>query len=116
MAARKVAERTSDSGEDVVASDVFEIGRGDGSRLRPSKEEAWADEEHDGRQDNGAERIDVFEGVQSDAAQHASGGIAEAVGHPGVRGFVKAERKEEHRELEDRNDEAVGIHWNSIRC
>jgi hypothetical protein len=52
----------------------------------------------------------MLDGIEGDAAQHAGGGITEAIGHPGVRGFVQAERKKEHSKLEDGNDDMGLIH------
>src|SRR5437868_6334950 len=37
----------------------------------------------------------MLDGIQGDSSQHAGGGITATVRHPGVRRFVKADRKQE---------------------
>src|SRR3984885_3473268 len=97
---QQVADGAGKRDEDVVAHVVLEIARGDRGGFGPAKEHAAVDQSDD-RKDDGAEGVEVFEGIEGDAAEHASCGVAEAVGSPGVGALVNAEGENEDHYLED---------------
>ena len=86
----QVAGGAGEGDEDVVTAVVFEVAAGDGGGFGPADEEASVDQ-RDEREEDGAYRIQVLEGVEGDAAEHHGGGIAEAHGGPGVGALMHAE-------------------------
>ena len=72
----QVAGGAGEGDEDVVAAVVFEVAGGDRGGLGPADEEAAVDQ-RDEREEDGAERVEVLEGIERDAAEHLGGGVAE---------------------------------------
>ena len=59
------------------------------------------DNKHQCRKDDGPEGIDVDDGIQRNPAQHLGRGIAQPVGHPGVRRLVHADGEQQHHDLKE---------------
>ncbi len=89
----QVAGWAGEGDEDVVAPIVFEVASGDRGGLGPTDKEVSIDQ-RDEREEDGADGVEVFEGIESDAAEHTGGGITEARGGPGVGALVHAESKD----------------------
>ena len=100
----QVAGGAGEGDEDVVAAIVFEVAAGDGGGLGPTDEEVAVNQRYEGNED-GADEVEVFDRVESDAAEHAGGGIAEAPGGPGVGALMHAEGKDEDYNFEDDDDD-----------
>lgn len=116
----QVGGGAGESGQVVVTADFFEVAGDDGSGFGPADQHAAeiveADEgaeDYERGKDEGAEDIDVVDGVEGDAAHHAGGLVAQAGGGPGMGALVNAERKKEQDELKDGNDEGAGLQTNS---
>ena len=60
------------------------------------------------RQQQGSERINVLDGIERNPPQHARGGIAAQIGHPGVRRFVDADREQKRDQLKHYVDVVQG--------
>src|SRR5271156_3701091 len=65
----QVAGWAGEGDEDVVAPVILEVASGDGCGLGPADEEAAVDQ-RDEREEDGADRIKVFERVEGDTAEH----------------------------------------------
>jgi hypothetical protein len=79
-------------------------GGGFGPSDQDSAEEGEADEgaEDDDRgHDEGADRIDVVDGIECDASLKPRGLIAETRRHPGMGTLMDAQREDEQNKLED---------------
>lgn len=109
--AEQIAHRAGDGGEDVIAAQVFEIERSYRSGLGPADEISVGEKkEHGQRNEDGSEGIDVLDGIQSETAQHPRGWIAEAGGHPCMRGLVQAQAKNEDGKLEEFENSSLLAH------
>ena len=107
----QVAGGAGEGDEDVVAAVVFEVAAGDRSGFGPADEEASVDQ-RDERNEDGADRVEVLEGIEGDTAEHPGGGIAEPVGGPGVGALVNAEGEDQNYDFEE-DDDDVQRHMNS---
>ena len=96
----EVAGGAGEGDEDVVALVVLEVARGDGGGLGPADERPVVDEREQ-RHEDGADGIEMLEGVEGDAAEHVGGGIAEAPGGVGVGALMDAEGEDEGDDLEE---------------
>ncbi len=100
-------------GKHLVAGGVAEVARGEGDGLAPAEDERAAEDEQDGP-DEGSEEVEVTGGVHGEAAHHAGGGVAEAVGGPGLSAVV--ERDGEHQDDQLKDDQSnVQRHEDSLR-
>src|SRR6266851_7772731 len=108
----QVAGRTCEGNEDVVALVVLEVTGCDGGRLGPA-EEHTAVVEADEREDDGAERVQMLDGVERDAAEHLGRWITKAPGGPGVGALMHAEGEDENDDLEDYKNDFL-IHDSSL--
>jgi hypothetical protein len=96
----------------VLAREVA-VGRGYG--LAPTQQQrVREDEDAQQRRDHHSEEIEVASGVHGHPAEHASGGVAEAVGHPRLRAVVQGDGEHHHDELKDDQSE-VQWHGDSLR-
>ena len=89
----QIACGAGESDEDIVAAIVFEVAAGDRGGFGPADEEAAIDE-RDERKEDGADGVEVFDGIEGDAAEHTGGGIAEAPCGPGVGALMHAKRED----------------------
>ena len=96
----QVAGGTGEGDEDVVAFVVFEVAGRDGRGLCPADEEASVDQ-RDEREEDGAEWIEMLEGIECDAAEHHGGGVAKAHSGPGVSTLMDAESEDENDDFEE---------------
>ena len=62
--------------------------------------ELYLRDDCDRGKENRAKGIDVLDRIQRDSPQHPGGGITAAVCHPGMSGFVNADREQEYDQLE----------------
>ena len=60
-----------------------------------------SDDDDDEQQEERPDRIDVHDGVERDAAEQPSGGVAEPVGGPRVRRLVNREGHQHDGEADD---------------
>lgn len=102
----QVAGGAGEGDEDIVAFVVLEVAGRDGRGLGPAEEHSTV-EEADEREDDGAERIEVLEGIEGDAAEHHRCGIAEAHRCPGVGALVDAEGEDEYYDLKQNEDDLL---------
>ena len=95
----KVADRPHDRSENVVKHGILEVSRIDRSGLGPADHRGVKEHGNRGQQQR-SNRINVLDGIERNAPQHARGRIAAQVGHPGVRRFVDADREQKRDQLE----------------
>ncbi len=109
---QEVAARPGQRGEDVIATEVFEITVVDRGGSGPSDEKlpVAGQKEHDQRNDDGSQNINVLGRVKRDAAKHAGCLVTEARGHPRVGGFMQTEGKEQNDKFEDLEDDLFVTH------
>jgi hypothetical protein len=107
----EIAGGAGEGDKDVVAAIVFEVAAGDWSGFGPADQRPVV-EQGEQRHDDGAERVEVFERVESDAAEHAGGGIAQAPGGPGVGALVDTEGENQNNDLKDDEDDFL-VHGSS---
>ena len=81
----------------IVPAQVAVVARVHRHRLGPAKAQQQHHDRADGSQMPG--------GVHGESAQHARGGVAAAVGHPGVGELVQRERHEAARDGEQQEDQ-----------
>jgi len=106
-----VHRRAGQGDVDVVHPAGPGIRQGDLDGLAPADEpEARAEEDHDGRQGDGADRVGVGEGVERDPALETRERIAPPVGHPGVTELVQADRDDQQDELQQPVAKRHGVH------
>ena len=100
----EVADGAGESDEDVVAHVVLEVASGDGRGLGPAEEGTTVDQ-CDDREEDGSEKVEVLQGVEGDATECQGGGIAEAIGGPGVGALMDAEGEHQDHDLEEDDDD-----------
>ena len=101
---------------DHVALRVAQVAEVHRHRLRPAEQEAAAarelrQEQQADRDQHRADRIDVLQRIQRDAAQHPGGLVAEDPGDVAVGGFVQRDREDHRHRLERDGREQRKIHW-----
>ncbi len=89
-----------EGGEHLVARRIAEVARGEGDGLAPAEDERAAEDEEDGP-DEHAEEVEVAGRVHGEATHHACGGVAEAVGGPGLGAVVQGDGEHHHDQLKD---------------
>ncbi len=95
-----IGGRTCGRDEHAVAAAVAQVIGVDHHRFGPA-ENRGADHGQYQRENNGADQVDMGDGVEGDAALQARGGIAESVGGPGVSRFVDRNGEEHGGKLND---------------
>ncbi len=95
----EIADWTGDGRKDIVEDGTLEISGIDWRRFGPT-DDGQMGQHGDERKDHGTEGVDVFEGIQRDASQHASRGVAAAVRGPRMGGLVDADGEQESDQLE----------------
>ena len=103
----KVADRPHDRSENVVEHGIFEVSRIDWSGFGPADHRSVKKHGNRGQQ-QGSDRINVFDGIERNPSQHARGWIAAQIGHPRVSRFVDADREQERDQLEHYVDVVQG--------
>ncbi len=94
---QEVRDRSCDADERHAAlGPEPQVARVDGHRLRPAEEEASRPVARDEHQ--AAERLEVHDRVQGEAAEQLRGRVAEPVGDPAVRELVQRQRADEDRQ------------------
>jgi hypothetical protein len=102
----QVARRPSQGDENVIALVILEVAGGYGSRLRPA-EEHTAVEETDQWKDDRTERIEMFDGVQRESAEHLCSGVAKTPCSPGVGTLMDTKGEDENHNLKDNEDDLL---------
>src|SRR5712691_7779578 len=84
----------------------------DRHRLRPSEHDSSTGyEQHDHRQKNGANQIDVTCWIEADSPEHESRRVAEVAGDIAVSGFMQSDREDDrHGENRDHLSDLIEIH------
>jgi hypothetical protein len=76
---------------------IFEVARIDGYRLGPAEDHRRLHQDQHGRQQDGAEGIDVILGVQRQAALGLGRVVAQPPGHPAMGEFVEGQGHEQRQ-------------------
>ena len=97
---RQIGGRARKGNPQVVTSRVPQVVRVDGNGFGPAEDRGPDDRENDGKE-NGAEGVDVDDGIQRSPPQAPGRRVSELVSRPGVRRFVDGDGEEQHKQADD---------------